>query len=230
MFKWLTVAPYNEELDILGLYCYGYDAENFSVYLDDIYYESLLNNDTFEIFSLEDCKIDKEEYVQSFVIRKNLEKIYYNTLIILQNIKYKFYEDLQSPYPVIIEKIYNNRFLGFTEDLSFETNFNIGINEILQAEVVNRCIQVITDLQNIILLYFLNNKNDKLYLSPNPVKLLPQTKNYTYFADESIFLNPNPVKLNIFDELSPTGGILTTFGGAPYKGDGSIIIEDGVNI
>ena len=82
MFKWLTVAPYNEELDILGLYCYGYDAENFSVYLDDIYYESLLNNDTFEIFSLEDCKIDKEEYVQSFVIRKNLEKIYYNTLML----------------------------------------------------------------------------------------------------------------------------------------------------
>lgn len=228
--KWLASTSYSSSLDILALYSNNGLVDNLSINQDNVYYNSLLNNNNFEIYSKNDCLVKKDEYVQPFVLLKCLEKIYYSTLTLLQNVKYKFAEDVTFPYPVITEKIYNQQFLGFVDNLSYDSNFDIGVNEIFQAEVLNRCIKQIHDLQLILLVYFINNKSSKTYYSPDPGKVNPAIKSFVYFCDESIILTPNPVKLDIFGELYPGGGVLTSLGGAPYRGIEGITIEEGVNI
>ena len=228
---WIASGKYSEDLDIVALYGFNYDTrrENFSIFFDNVFYETILNENDFEIYPLKDCKFDQNEYVQSSTILSKFKKIYYNTFLLLQNIKYKFLEDSTEPYPIIQKKLYSQNFLGFTEDLKFDDNFDIGYNEILQAEVINRCISQILDIQLIAMLFFVNNQNDKTYLSPDPFINISNIKNYVYFSDESIILTPNPSKINIFEELSPGGGILTSLGGAPYTGLNGITIEQGVN-
>lgn len=229
---WIASGKYENDLDIVALFNYNYESnrENFSIYTDKVFYESVLNNINFEIYSLQNCLINQDEYVQVNVILNKLQKIYYNTLLLIQNIKFKFIEDNTEPYPVIERKAYTNNFLGYVEGLKFEDNFNIGSNEILQAEILNRCITQILDIQQIALVFFVNNKNNKTYLSPDPFINSPNLKSYVYFSDESIILTPNPAKINIFEDLSPGGGILTSLGGAPYTGLNGINIEQGVNI
>lgn len=228
--KWISVNKSENGLDAVTLYGVSGRKESFSFNLDDISYNSLLNVDDITVYSLSDCYVKKEEYVQSFTILKSLEKVYINTISLLQNIKYKFYEDDTVPYPLIFKKDYNKNFLGFIKDITFEDDFNIGLNEIFQAEVINRCIEKIVQLQTTIVLFFINNESAKEYLSPNPGRNIVGIKDFVYFADESVILNPNPAKMQIFENFAPGAGILTSLGGAPYTGIGGINISEGVNI
>jgi hypothetical protein len=230
-YKWLGVSKYNEELDIVALYGHSsVNGENLSINLDKTYYNSLLNNFTFEVYSQDEVYVESEEYVQSWTIMKNLNKMYTNCLLLLQNIKYKFFEKEGIEYPVIDKKIYNTGFLSFVNSLTLNDDLNIGTNEIFQSEVINRCIKQIYDLQVIILLYIVKNQNNKIYYSPDPSKNEPSVKKYTYYVDESLTLSPNPIKLNIFGELAPGGGLLTSLGGAPFTGIEGILVQEGVNI
>lgn len=227
--KWLAANSFDNSTDSVVLYATSGNRESFTYSYDDVSYDTLLNNNIINVYSMDACMIDKQEYVQSFTILKSLEKIYINTIGLLQNIKYKFFEDNTVPYPIINKKDYNKSFLGFVEPIVFEDDFNIGLNEIFQAEVINRCIEKIVQLQQTILLFFINNESSREYLSPNPGRNIAGIKTFTYFSDESINLNPSPVKLQIFEELSPGPGILTSLGGAPYTGLGGINISEGVN-
>lgn len=228
--NWLSVGPVNELEDIIVLYSKLDNSEQFSVSYDTVAINTLLNSSNFDIYTLDELTIDRDEYVQSWVILKNLQKNYYNALILLQNIKYRFFELPGSIYPIISEKIYNLAFLGYSNPIEFEPDFNIGINEVFQAEVINRAIKQIIDFQSIILINILNNKNEVVYLSPEPEKGLVSIKQFIYFVDDSLILSPNPVKLEIFNDLTPGGGILTSLGGAPYNGIDGILVTEGVNI
>ncbi len=223
--KWLAANTFDNEVDSVVLYAVSGNRESFTYNYDEVSYDTLLNNEEINVYSMEACMINRQEYVQSFTILKSLEKIYINTITLLQNIKYKFFEDNTVPYPLISKKDYNKSFLGFVEPITFEDDFNIGLNEIFQADVINRCIERIVQLQTTILLFFINNESSREYLSPNPGRNIAGIKSFTYFSDESINLNPSPVKIQIFEELSPGPGILTSLGGAPYTGLGGINIS-----
>lgn len=228
--KWLSLSPLDENVDVLAIYSLVGSEEQFSFSLDSLDINTILNSDNFLIYSKEDILIKSDEYVQSWVILKNLQKVYYNLFILIQNIKYKFLEAPNLVYPVIKEKIYNTAFLGFSNSLNFEDNFNIGVNEIFQADVINRSINELVNLQTIILIYILNNKNETVYYSPNPELSKITIREYIYFVDDSLISSPNPSKLDIFEEFQPGGGLLTSLGGAPYTGIQGITITEGVNI
>jgi len=228
--KWMSVSPGGNNNDIVALYSHIGDKEQLSVSFDSINYSSLFNVEDFNIYTKDEVKLNKDEYVQSWTIIKNLQKIYYNCLIVIQNIKYKFIEKEGINYPVISDKLYNTSFLAYSSPIEFEKDFDIGINEIFQAEVINRCIKILVELQSVILIYIINNKNNKKYYSPEPEKSGLPVKKYLYFADESLILIPNPAKLDIFQEITPGAGILNSLGGAPYSGIEGISITDGVVI
>lgn len=228
--RWMSVAKFDEDRDILTLYSLKNNLENFNFNLDKTYYSSILNVENVNIYELEDLLIDKEEYVQSWVILSKLSKLYYNIFIILQNIKYKYSEISGLSYPIINKKIYNRGFLGYLDSLNYEKNFDIGVNEIFQSEVFNRALKEIYNFQLTILLYIINNSSEKKYLSPDPFINNPTSKRYIYYVDDSLLLIPNPITLNIFQELSPGPGILASLGGAPIASDDSISIVDGVNL
>ena len=162
---------------------------------------------------------------------KSFKKLFYNILLLIKNIKYRYKEEnLGRSYPSIKKKIYNTNLLGFYNQIKFEDDFIIGINEILQGDILNRCIQQIVDLQSVIIVYLINNLDDSVYLSPEPEKAKSTVKKYFYFVDESLIMSPNPVKLDVFEALSPGPGIVASIGGAPLEGISGISITEGVNI
>lgn len=228
--RWMSVANFDSEKDLLTLYSLKNGLENLSFNLDKTYYNTLLNREEVNIYELNDLLIDKDEYVQSWVILSKLSKLYYNIFILLQNIKYKYSEIPGISYPVIDKKIYNRGFLGYLDSLGYEKNFDIGVNEIFQSEVFNRTLKEIYNFQLTILLYIINNKSEKNYLSPDPYINNLTSKRYIYYVDDSLLLIPNPITLNIFQELSPGAGILASLGGAPIISDESISITEGVNL
>lgn len=228
--KWMSVAPYTDTKDILILYSLKDGLQNLSLNLDSTYYETLLNMEDILIYELNELLVQKDEYIQSWVILNKLSKLYYNCFALLQNIKYRFSEIDGIDYPVVEKKIYNRGFLGYLNSLDYEKNFEIGINEIFQSSVINRAVKELFDFQYIILLYIINNSNNKVYLSPQPEINNPIVKRYIYYVDESLIVIPNPVSLNIFQELSPGAGILTSLGGAPISSDDSILINEGISI
>lgn len=228
--KWMSVTKFDGERDILALYTLKNNQENFSFNLDKTYINTLLNTDRTSIYALDDLLIKKDEYVQSWVILSKLSKIYYNIFILLQNIKYKYSEISGLKYPIIDKKIYNRGFLGYLNSLTYDKNFDIGVNEIFQNDIINRLLVEIYNFQLILMLYIINNSSQRIYLSPDPFIDTPISKRYLYYADESLILIPNPAQLNIFEELGPGAGILISLGGAPISSDDSISIIEGVNI
>lgn len=229
--KWVAASVYDSGRDIVVLYNKPLGStENLSVNIDKTYYNSLLNVEGFSIYEIDELLIDKEEYIQSWVLLSKFSKIHYNIFLLLQNIKYKYQEKTGLEFPLIDKKIYNKGFLGFIKTLDYEKNFDIGINEIFQSEVINRMIFEIYNFQLTIMLYIINNSTDKIFLSPDPYIDIPTSKRFVYFVDESFLLSPNPITLNIFEEISPGAGILKSLGGAPISSDDSISIEEGVNV
>lgn len=229
--NWISVSRYDDDKDLVAVYSILPDnKESLSINQDITYYNTLLNKETFLIYDLSDMYIQPNEYVQSWVLLSKLSKLYYNLFIFLQNIKYKYSEKDGIEYPIIEKKIYNTGFLGFIDSVNYENNFNLGVNEIFQSDVINRALKEIYTFQLTILLYIINNQNNKQYLSPDPYRNLPTSQRYLYFVDESLLLTPNPITLNIFEEISPGAGILKSLGGAPLSTDESISIEEGVNI
>ena len=227
--KWVTSCPADPNRDVLLINSVNDGKENISVFLDSLYIDTLLKED-FVIYDLEDILIKDNEYVQSFNVLKNLKKMYYSLFLFLKNIKYRYKESGGAFYPVIGEKVISERFISFSDKIDYEINFDIGINEVFQSEVINRSIKEIVDFQKIMLLYIINNITDNVYYSPDPGRYNPLVKNYLYFTDESLNLVPNPIRLDIFGTIAPGGGILTSLGGAPYDGIDGISIEEGVNI
>lgn len=229
--KWLTTTKGKNESDIITLYSTKNEKDNFSFYYDSLYINSLLDDNKFAVYSKEDTYIKEDEYVESWILLKNLKKIYLNLLILVKNLKYRYKEEnLGQAYPSIKDKLYNYNLIGFFNNIVFEDNFDIGVNEILQSDVLNRCVTQIIELQNIIILYLVNNLNDTVYFSPEPEKLKPTARKYFYFADESLIMSPNPVKLDIFEALAPGAGIVASLGGAPFEGINGISITEGVQV
>jgi hypothetical protein len=230
--KWLTTTRSEDEQDILSLYSTNGIKENFSLYYDKISLNSLLDVYDFPIYSLkEDLYLNKEEYVQCWTLIKNFKKLFYDVLLLIKNIKYRYKEEnLGRSYPSIKKKIYNVNLLGFYNQIKFDDDFIIGVNEILQSDIINRCVQQIVNLQSVVVVYLINNMDDSVYLSPEPEKAKSTVKKYFYFVDESLIMSPNPVKLDVFEALSPGPGIVASIGGAPLEGISGISITEGVNI
>jgi hypothetical protein len=227
--KWFCNDKNQSDKDLVLIYGdNGIDSQIFNLYLDNLNYISLLENNDFPIYDLQSIKIKKNEYIQSWVYVKAIGKLLYNCYSLAKKINFKLLEDSNLKYNKIIDKIYNNSIINFSNDFNYDNNSSIGVNEIFQAEIINRLILTVIEFQNLLLKLVIKNRNNRTYLSPNPNKKDDTIKTYFYFVDSSLFLDPNPVKLQTFEELSPGGGILTSLGGAPYNTFDDLVITEGV--
>jgi len=225
---WVVNSKYDNNSDSVVLFAKDNNKQLFNLYKDSLFLNTILNNLDFNIYDEKDIVLNQEEYIQSWVIIKAFTKLQYNNFILAKEVKFKFLEDKDKEYDVIIDKIYNNSIVNFSNDFKFDDNFNIGVNEIFQAEVINRVIFNIINFQKILLRFVINNKNLKSFLSPNPFRGDEALRSYYYFVDDSLLLDPNPVILQVFEELSPGPGLSTSLGGAPYSSLDDISITEGV--
>lgn len=225
---WADVFEYDATHDQIVLKTETVDGSyKLFGFLDNINIITLLANRDFEIYGLDDIKIEKDEYVTSWVIQKAIKKVYTNHSIFIKQIKFKLLED-NNTISVFKSRLYNQLFLNYATPSTDPINLNIGLNEIFQAEVINRLIEETLNLQRLILLYVLNSIKTKVLLSPNPAKLDEFNIFYTYFTDDSLNLVPTPAKLVPFEELAVLDGLALSTGGAPYEAGEGISINPGI--
>jgi len=226
--SWGSIFTYNDEEDSIILKTDGARGGFLLLgYRDFLNLSSLLTNIDLQIYSEEDFLIKKDEYTSNWSYQKSIKKLYYNLIALLREIKFRLLED-NDDISTIIDRFYNKTFLSYQANFNEPYDLNIGLNEMFQAEVVNRLLKEIYTLQNVLLLYAVNNKTTKVYFSPAPEKDRPESLVYTYYVDESLILSPSPARLAPFQDFVPLGGLSFTFGGAPYQGNESISVIDGI--
>jgi hypothetical protein len=127
-------------------------AGKIILYYDDLNLFDVLASKDFDIYSLDDIKINKDEYLQNWVFNKAIGKLLINHIRFRDQITGKFlakrdeknnitFRGTRYFLPDELEKL---RFLQNT------TSF-IGLNEVFQNNIVNRCLEHIYNLQVIML-------------------------------------------------------------------------------
>jgi len=125
------------------------NAGKISLFQDNINVTSVLTNDVFDVYPLSGITIDREEYLQNWVINKSISKLLINHMRLRDNITSKFlYTQDVIPGDVLLA---GTRYLLPTElsHLQFGqdiTNF-IGVNEIFQNNIINRPFEKIFNIQ-----------------------------------------------------------------------------------
>jgi len=226
---WGDVFGYKKNVDKILLKTQTKSPNDFKLlgFEDGLDLNSILTNKNFEIFSLTDLLINKEEYITNWVFQKAIKKIYYNLNKLIKEIKFKLVEDNTGEIPIIIDQIYNKTFLNYTYNVQEPANLSIGLNENFQAEVINRLLQEILDIQNVLLYNVISNVRIKKYFSPAPFKIEKNAIFYDYYGDESVVTSSRPLKLQPLEDLIPLDGIIISLGGAPYRSSEGVSVIEG---
>jgi hypothetical protein len=123
----------------------------FSLFTDNINLQDIIENNSFDIYTLDNITVDGGEYLQNWVFNKALSRLMLNHLRLRDQLRGKFLYVTDSTgmpffngtrYLTSVE--YNNLNVG--QDL----NCNIGLNEIFQNATVNRALKVIFNLQTLL--------------------------------------------------------------------------------
>ena len=120
-----------------------------SLFQDNLNVVSVLTNDIFDVYPLDSITIDKEEYLQNWVINKSISKLLMNHMRLRDNISSKFLYDQTTIAGDTL--LAGTRYLLPNEITSIQfnqdiTNF-IGANEIFQNNIINRPFENILNIQ-----------------------------------------------------------------------------------
>lgn len=133
-----------------------------------------------QIYKLTDILIDSEEYVSSFVYNKALAKMLYNIDTVFDNIKYVPTRELNSlgalKYPGI--RYISEDEISTARPTPSVTDY-VGINELVGAVPINRCLSMILDKQTDLLAHLTDRVNipsfyagGTVHLKRTPVQVL----------------------------------------------------------
>jgi len=138
-FATISSTYNNIPYDYNFAFCASGSASKISLFQDNLNVVSVLTNDIFDVYPLSAVTIDKDEYLQNWVINKTISKLLINHMRLRDNITSKFlYDQTTIPGDVLLA---GSRYLLPTEidSLAFApdvTNF-IGLNEIFQNNIIN---------------------------------------------------------------------------------------------
>jgi len=131
---------------------------SFLVFNEDNGFVNLMSDYNFDIYSIDECKVDKNENVSNFSYNKSILKILNNTLQ-LRNFIYRKADYVQQRDGGLLY----NGITYFGEDdlklVDYDTTLDnfIGTNEVFSSGVLNRVLKSIYELQNQLLTLFQNN-------------------------------------------------------------------------
>ena len=125
------------------------NAGKISLFQDNLNVASVLTNDVFDIYPLSGITINKEEYLQNWVINKSISKLLMNHMRLRDNITSKFlYDQTTIPGDVLLA---GTRYLlpAELEYIYFnpDVTYYIGLNEIFQNNIINRPFETIFNIQ-----------------------------------------------------------------------------------
>lgn len=142
-------------------------------FFEDSGFENSLETEIEDmVFDLEDLKILPEENVDSLVYNKTLYKTIFNNLVLLENISRKFSTLYNTKgFPVYVGFKYLTEEENNLLQYDITPDFFISSNEIVLNETVNRCLNQILQLQQLIV-FGMQEKKLNVYPIPQiPVEL-----------------------------------------------------------
>jgi hypothetical protein len=142
-----TISTFNGDINITFSQSNG--VGKFSAWFDNLNLFDVLNTKEFDVYSLEDIKISHSEYLQNWVFNKALSKLILNHMRLRDQIFGKFLSRIDSYSNITFR---GTRYLTPEEYATinyFEQNITnyIGMNEILQNNIINRCLEHIYNVQ-----------------------------------------------------------------------------------
>jgi hypothetical protein len=144
-----VVIYYNYTTNDTVAYTTTLKSGKISLFQDNLNVVSVLTNDIFDVYPLDSITIDKEEYLQNWVINKSISKLLMNHMRLRDNISSKFLYDQTTIAGDTL--LAGTRYLLPNEITSIQfnqdiTNF-IGANEIFQNNIINRPFENILNIQ-----------------------------------------------------------------------------------
>jgi len=142
-----TISTFSGDINIAFSQSNG--VGKFSAWFDNLNLFDVLNTKEFDVYSLEDIKISHAEYLQNWVFNKALSKLILNHMRLRDQIFGKFLSRIDSYGNITFR---GTRYLTPEEYATinyFQQNITnyIGMNEILQNNIINRCLEQIYNVQ-----------------------------------------------------------------------------------
>jgi hypothetical protein len=143
-----SLLSQDESADYNFTFSKSTNGGKLNVWEDSINLFDVLGTNNFDIYTLEEIIINKEEYLQNWVFNKAIAKILTNHMRLRDQITGKFVAKRDIKDNVTFR---GTRYFQPAElaTLEFEHNatFYVGMNEIFQNIIVNRCLKKIFDIQ-----------------------------------------------------------------------------------
>lgn len=134
------------------IFSYANNTGKLGLFLDNLNLYDILAVRDFDIYTFEDIKFNKEEYLQSWVINKNISKLLVNMMRFRDQVIGKFIASQDYKTNVVFK---GTRYLlpDELETIFFEQDISyyIGANELVTNNIVNRALYKLFNIQNSLL-------------------------------------------------------------------------------
>ena len=226
-FKWLTnttstsgntVQIYSTTTNLSSNLLVGFEDSTNLI--------SLLQDNYFNIYTMDDIGVNPEEYIQSWVYNKSIQKLMYNIAYFVSQISYRFFESLDEfNTPVFVRRGYSDFFLT-TDPIDINNYTMVMVNENFQSSVLNRCLRKIYDLEVDILENIISNRSVVENLVPRRVRGPAFSLDFiTYIAGPGNSISPVPIEMLLgSDAFSSPDNSIIIVSTAPYTTGAGISI------
>ena len=176
---------YNFSQKVKDVFLLGYDDRNYddlfllgtgfvSHFREKTNYDCTLRDSNLNYYNFDEISLDKNEYVQTFVINKEFYKIYSNTIQLINYMRGKFLFEFDK-YGNLINKdiIYftNSEISKLIIDIDY--NSYINDNELVNPNVINRVIRQLYKVQtNLLFVTKIKLSNFKTVITSNESNIL----------------------------------------------------------
>jgi hypothetical protein len=107
-------------------------------YIDKLDLLTLQINDVIPNWPMSDITIDSEEYMQDWVLNRSFARFWDNLEVFRRSLKGKFtYNEVNGVFYPVVRTFTIQEFVNFR---NHKNNIYLGVNELVTADVINRCI------------------------------------------------------------------------------------------
>lgn len=147
-FNFSYLTKYSDNIDNLVVYGKRYNAGMFLSFLEKSSYVTILTNNDLDMYTIDEIRVNPEEYSQDWVFSKSNYKILLNILAMRDRITKRFAGKYDGSGNLLL---YGTLYLLDNEvqkeKFDYSLNYLVGINEMYSNSVINRSISKMYDLQ-----------------------------------------------------------------------------------
>jgi hypothetical protein len=142
-FRFGSINLLNDK-DLFSIYGINNNAGIFYNFIEDSKYVSILTNNNLDLYTIDEIKVNSEEYAQDWVFSKSLSKILLNILSLRDRIVRRFAGKYDNKGNLLyFGQLYLTDQEINKDEFDYSVNYLVNLNEIFSNSVFNRAINKI---------------------------------------------------------------------------------------